>query len=65
MLFLSAMSNIQASRVEYTLELPVLQVIKITDAPKPSGSSYFRVRKNASKTADCYQRDSIRTNCLI
>ena len=52
MLFLSALSNIQASRVEYTLELQVLQATKITDAQKPSGSSYLKVGENASKTAD-------------
>lgn len=52
MLFLSIMSNIQASRVEYILELQVLQATEITDVQKCSGSSYFRTGKNASKTAD-------------
>lgn len=55
MLFLSAMPNIQARQVswaEYTLELQVLPATKITDAQKPSGSSYLRAGKNASKTAD-------------
>lgn len=52
MLVLSIMSNIQASRVEYILELQVLQATKITDVQKCSGSSYFRVDKNTNKITD-------------